>query len=61
MQRFSVYCFFSPSAPSTSDQLSVVASKQTIGAITVGGPSNVAYTDLNIGKNFTSSNGSGSS
>ena len=49
----------SNSAPSVSDTLSVVASKQTIGAITVGGPATVAYADLNTGKNYTSSNGSG--
>jgi hypothetical protein len=48
----------SDSAPSVSDTLSVVASKQTIGAVTVGGPATVAYADLNTGKNYTSSNGS---
>ena len=55
-----VHCTVSSvSAPSTSDDLSVVASKQTIGAITVGGPATVAYADLNTGKNYTSSNGGG--
>ena len=46
-------------APSVNDDLDVVVSKQTIGAITVGGPANVANADLNTGKNFTSTNGSG--
>ena len=54
----SVQCVVSSaSAPSVNDQLDVVVSKQTIGAITVGGPANVAFADLNTGKNFTSSNG----
>ena len=56
----SVQCVVSSaSAPSVNDQLAVVASKQSIGAITVGGPTNVVFADLNTGKNFTSSNGGG--
>jgi hypothetical protein len=56
----SVQCVVSSSsASSVNDQLDVVASKQTIGAITVGGPTNVAFADLSTGKNFTSSNGGG--
>ena len=56
----SVQCVVSSvDAPSVSDDLDVVVSKQTIGAIAVNGPANVAYADLNTGKNFTSSNGSG--
>ena len=56
----SVQCVVSSaSAPSASDQLDVVASKQSIGAITVGGPVGVAFADLNTGKNFTSTNGGG--
>ena len=56
----SVQCVVSSaSAPSTNDQLAVVVSKQSIGAITVGGPTNVAFADLNTGKNFTSTNGGG--
>ena len=56
----SVQCVVSSvDAPSVSDDLDVVVSKQTIGAITVGGPANVANADLNTGKNFTSSNGGG--
>ena len=56
----SVQCIVSSAtAPSASDQLDVVISKQTIGAITVGGPASVAFADLNTGKNFTSTNGSG--
>ena len=56
----SVQCVVSSvDAPSVSDDLDVVVSKQTIGAITVGGPATVANADLNTGKNFTSTNGSG--
>ena len=55
-----VHCTVSSvSAPSVSDDLAVVVSKQTIGAITVGGPATVAFADLNTGKNYTSSNGGG--
>jgi len=56
----SVQCVVSSaSAPSVNDQLDVVASIQSIGAITVSGPATVAFADLNTGKNFTSSNGGG--
>ena len=56
----SVQCVVSSvDAPSVSDQLDVVASKQSIGAITVGGPVGVAFADLNTGKNYTSTNAGG--
>ena len=56
----SVQCVVSSvDAPSVSDDLDVVVSKQTIGAITVGGPVGVAFADLNTGKNYTSTNAGG--
>ncbi len=56
----SVQCVVdSVDAASVSDSLDVVVSKQTIGAITIGGPVGVAFADLNTGKNYTSSNGGG--
>ena len=56
----SVQCVVSSvDAPSVSDQLDVVASKQSIGAITVGGPVGVSFADLNTGKNYTSTNAGG--
>ena len=56
----SVQCVVSSvDAPSVSDDLDVVVSKQTIGAITVGGPVGVSFADLNTGKNYTSTNAGG--
>ena len=56
----SVQCVVSSvDAPSVSDDLDVVVSKQSIGAITVGGPVGVAFADLNTGKNYTSTNAGG--